>query len=74
MNILTTQDNTGEHTTPLTQIAQQRLTIHYIRSTTLRFVQHAPCHLCYDERVHEHRDRAPGREETGWTLSRFWIR
>ena len=23
---------------------------------------------------HEHGGRAPGREETGWTLSRWWIR
>ena len=35
---------------------------------------HSPGHLCYDERAHEHRDRAPGREDMEWTLSRWWIR
>ena len=35
---------------------------------------HSPGHLCYDERAHEHRDRAPGREDMEWTLLRWWIR
>jgi hypothetical protein len=35
---------------------------------------HAPGHLCYDALVHEYGGRAPGREETRWTLSRSWIR
>ena len=43
-------------------------------SPLLHFLPHAPCHLCYDGVAHEHGGRAPGREETGWTLSRSWIR
>jgi hypothetical protein len=34
----------------------------------------SPYHLCYDERTQEHGGSAPGREDTGWTLSRSWIR
>jgi hypothetical protein len=30
--------------------------------------------LCYDERTHVHGGSAPDREDTGWTLSRSWIR
>jgi hypothetical protein len=32
------------------------------------------CHLCYDGVAHEHGGQTPGREGTGWTLSRSWIR
>jgi len=39
-----------------------------------RLLQHHPCHLCYDERTQMHGGSAPGREETGWTLSRSWIK
>jgi hypothetical protein len=37
-------------------------------------LQHNPYHLCYDERTLVHGGSAPGREDTGWTLSRSWIR
>src|SRR5262245_29598616 len=37
-------------------------------------LQHRPCHLCYDGVVHEEGGRAPGREDRGWTLSRWWIK
>ena len=30
--------------------------------------------LCYDGVAYAHAYRAPGREETGWTLSRSWIK
>ena len=30
--------------------------------------------LCYDGVAHAHGGRALGREDTGWTLSRSWIR
>ena len=43
-------------------------------SLLLCFLPHAPDHLWYDECAHEHGGPAPGREETGWTLSRSWIR
>jgi hypothetical protein len=43
-------------------------------SLYLHFLPHAVCHLCYDGVAHKHGGRAPGREETGWTLSRWWIR
>ena len=41
---------------------------------TLHFLPHSSCRLCYDERTHGERDRAPGREDTRWTLWRWWIR
>ena len=37
-------------------------------------LQHHPYHLCYDEHTHVHGGSAPGREDTGWTLSWLWIR
>ncbi len=43
-------------------------------SPLLCFLPHALCHLCYDALAYEHGDRTPGREDTGWTLSRSWIR
>ena len=54
--------------------ALERRTIHHTRSPLLHFLRHAVGHLCYDARVHEHIGRAPCREETGWTLSQWWIR
>jgi hypothetical protein len=43
-------------------------------SPPLCFFPHTLCHLCYDALAYAHGDRTPGREETGWTLSRSWIR
>src|SRR5712691_6039409 len=43
-------------------------------SPYLCFLQHSLFRLCYDGVAYAHTDRAPGREETRWTLSRFWIR
>ena len=43
----------------------------YIKTPLLK---HRPRHLCYDGVVHAYGGRAPGREGTGWTLSRWWIR
>jgi hypothetical protein len=40
----------------------------------LHFLQHAVCPLCYDRVAHTHGGQASGREDTGWTLSRWWIR
>src|SRR5215467_4001299 len=37
-------------------------------------LQYHPCHLCYDERTQVRGGSVSGREETGWTLSRSWIR
>jgi hypothetical protein len=37
-------------------------------------LQYRLCHLCYDGVAHEYGGRAPGREDRGWTLSRWWIR
>jgi hypothetical protein len=39
-------------------------------SALLGFLQHSPYHLCYDGAAQVHTGRAPGREETGWTLWR----
>jgi hypothetical protein len=38
------------------------------------FLQHRPCHLCYDGIAHAHGGRARDREDTRWTLSRWWIK
>ena len=35
---------------------------------------HSSCHLCYDGVAHAHIEPERGREDTGWTLSRWWIR
>jgi hypothetical protein len=40
----------------------------------LCFLQRPPCCLWYDGDVHASSDRAAGREERGWTLSRWWIK
>ena len=40
----------------------------------LCFFPHSLCHLCYDALAYEHGDLTPGREDTGWTLSRSWTR
>ena len=43
-------------------------------SPLLCFLPHSPLHLCYDALAYEHGGRVPGREEMGWTLSRWWTR
>src|SRR5215471_4806895 len=43
-------------------------------SLDLHFLQHAPCHLCYDVLAYTYGGQAPDREGTGWTLSRWWIK
>ena len=43
-------------------------------SPPLHFLPYTVSHLCYDGIARQHGGRAPGREETGWTLSRWWIR
>ena len=45
---------------------------HYI-APHLPCLQHFPRFLCYDE-AHVHTGPGPGKEETGWTLLRLWIR
>jgi hypothetical protein len=40
----------------------------------LYFLLHAVCPLCYDGIAHTHGGQAPGRQDTEWTLSRWWIR
>jgi hypothetical protein len=51
-------------------IAQLRRTTRTDSSLPQCFIPHSPGHVCYDERTHAHGGRAPGREETGWILSR----
>ena len=41
---------------------------------SLGFLHHSPRRLCYDGVVHGQGGRAPGREETRWTLWPSWIR
>ena len=43
-------------------------------SPSLRFLQHPRCRLWYDALAQAYGGQAPGREETGWTLSRWSIK
>jgi hypothetical protein len=43
-------------------------------SPPLCFLPRPPCRLWYDGDAQASSDRASGKEETGWTLSRSWIR
>jgi hypothetical protein len=54
--------------------AQDRRTSDHPRFSSRHFLPYAVCHLCYDRITPEHGDQAFGKEDTGWTLSRFWIR
>jgi hypothetical protein len=55
-------------------LSQQRPTRHGPRRSTAVLPAAPPGRLCYDVRAHEPRGRAPGQEDMGWTLSRWWTR
>ena len=64
----------GDTIRPLLLFAQERHTTLTDCSLPLCFLPHSSCHLCYDELVYTHAGQVPGRRETRWTLSRWWIR
>src|SRR6516165_4705838 len=72
-SLSTVGDTTGVHPTCCNS-SPKAVTAACARDFTLHFLPHSSCHLCYDERAHGQRGRAPGREEMQWTLSRWWIR
>jgi hypothetical protein len=57
---------------PCRYTAPNAVTLHMTYgSPCLCFLPPSPWHLCYDTLVQTHGGRTPGREDTGWILSRW---
>src|SRR6266536_1103967 len=73
-SVFTIWDKTGVHPTCCNNSPNSVALSSIDVPPLLGFLQHSPHRLCYDGAAHVHTGRAPGREETRWTLSPWWIR